>query len=301
MFQRQVSVSFGDRTRRAPNTGPSSALKVKLRKLITPVAEPAQFRRIGFLDDGVRQHRGAGSDAHENSHRVAAKNVGLPNSTQVSTASSTIVPPKMTGLRRPSRSEMKPSSGQPIIQPSGTVAASITAASYSRPRASCRKRTPHVMPKMVVGMNNSPEIKPHRMDCGFAKTVFSETSSCRHPPDAGGCDCGSLGRNSKQADADRQSDDAGVDPELAPGKSVLDERPDEKLPGRPARHAEHLRGADERRGHRGREIFGDEIHGADEREHAAGTLQEAADVRGGHVAGAEQQCARRRPAPRRSG
>ena len=33
----------------------------------------------------------------------------------------------ITGLRRPMRSETKPSSGQPMIQPSGTVAERITA------------------------------------------------------------------------------------------------------------------------------------------------------------------------------
>ena len=33
----------------------------------------------------------------------------------------------ITGLRRPIRSETKPSSGQPMIQPNGTVAERITA------------------------------------------------------------------------------------------------------------------------------------------------------------------------------
>ena len=33
----------------------------------------------------------------------------------------------ITGLRRPIRSEMKPSSGQPMIQPKGTVAERMTA------------------------------------------------------------------------------------------------------------------------------------------------------------------------------
>jgi hypothetical protein len=36
-------------------------------------------------------------------------------------------PPRITGLRRPMRSEIKPSSGQPMIHPKGTAADRITA------------------------------------------------------------------------------------------------------------------------------------------------------------------------------
>jgi hypothetical protein len=38
-----------------------------------------------------------------------------------------------------------------------------------------------------------------------------------------------------------------------------------------------------------REIFGDQIHGADERKCAACSLEESSHVRRGHVAGAKQQ------------
>ena len=50
-------------SRTRPKTGPSSALKVKFRKLTTPVAVPLILRRVRFLDDGVGQHRGARRDA----------------------------------------------------------------------------------------------------------------------------------------------------------------------------------------------------------------------------------------------
>ena len=46
-----------------PNTGPSSALNVKFRKLTTPVAVPLISRRVGFLDHRVGQHRRARGDA----------------------------------------------------------------------------------------------------------------------------------------------------------------------------------------------------------------------------------------------
>ena len=51
------------------------------------------------------------------------------------------------------------------------MAERITADAYSYPWASCRKRTPQIMSKMVVGMKSRPAITPHRMDCGFLKTV----------------------------------------------------------------------------------------------------------------------------------
>ena len=33
------------------------------------------------------------------------------------------------------------------------------------------------MSKIVVGMNSKPAIIPHRIDCGFRKTVFIETAA----------------------------------------------------------------------------------------------------------------------------
>ena len=50
-----------------------------------------------------------------------------PYRIQARQPSSTTAAPAITGLRRPMRSETKPSSGQPIIQPSGTAAERITA------------------------------------------------------------------------------------------------------------------------------------------------------------------------------
>src|SRR5262249_40372050 len=124
---------------------------------------------------------------------------GLPNSTHASMPNRPSPPAKITGLRRPSRSEMKPSKGQPIIQPNGTVAANVTAASYSRPRASCRKRTPQVIPKIVVGINSRPETKPQRIDCGFTKTVFNDLSITDQPPVPGAAAFGaSFGRNANK-------------------------------------------------------------------------------------------------------
>src|SRR6185503_13261636 len=98
-----------------------------------------------------------------------------------------------------------------------------------------------------------------------------------------------LGQKQHQAGADHQPDDTRINPEPAPRNSALDDWPDEKLPGRPTGHAEHLRRADERRGQGSGKVFRDEIDSANEREHAASALQESADVRGGDVSGAEQQ------------
>jgi hypothetical protein len=43
---------------------------VKFRKLITPVAGATHLGRIRFLDDGVRQHRGARGDSGDESDAV---------------------------------------------------------------------------------------------------------------------------------------------------------------------------------------------------------------------------------------
>src|SRR4030095_3860763 len=74
------------------------------------------------------------------------------NKTPAGRASSTVAPPAMTGLRLPMRSEMKPSRGHPMIQPSGNIDERMTADPYSKPPRSCRYRTPHTMAKMVGGV-----------------------------------------------------------------------------------------------------------------------------------------------------
>ncbi|HSC26547.1 MAG TPA: hypothetical protein VLD67_04695 [Vicinamibacterales bacterium] len=53
----------------------------------------------------------------------------------------------------------------------GNVAERITADAQSKPRASSRYRTPQIMSKIVVGMNSSPAIIPHMIDCGFRNTI----------------------------------------------------------------------------------------------------------------------------------
>ena len=55
-----------------------------------------------------------------------------------------------------------------------------------------------------------------------------------------------------------------------------DQRSDDELPGRSAGHAEHLRGADERRRARRREVRRRDVDRADQREYAARALQEPA-------------------------
>src|SRR4029077_11212708 len=44
------------------------------------------------------------------------------------------------------------------------------------------KRTPHVMPRIVVGIKSKPEMKPQRMDCGLRKTLPNERSNVAKAP-----------------------------------------------------------------------------------------------------------------------
>ncbi len=95
---------------------------MKFRKFTTPVAVPLNSGGLASLMTvygsiaAPEAMPGDESDAVSGEHaRPAEERPGE------SSASSTAAPATMTGLRRPMRSETKPSSGQPIIQPSGTI------------------------------------------------------------------------------------------------------------------------------------------------------------------------------------
>ena len=111
------------------NTGPSSALKVKFRKLTTPVAVPLELGRVRFLDHRVGQHRGARRDARDEAERRTAgrRRRGRRGSRRGSASSSEARRRRSPACAARSGPRSKPSSGQPMIQPSGTVAERITA------------------------------------------------------------------------------------------------------------------------------------------------------------------------------
>src|SRR6187549_92542 len=105
-----------------PNTGASSALNVKFRKFTTPLAVPLISGGLASLmtvygsiaaPDAMPATRPStyGGNAFAGPYKIHARQ---PNRTTA--------PPAMTGLRRPMRSETAPSSGQPMIQPNGTLA-----------------------------------------------------------------------------------------------------------------------------------------------------------------------------------
>ena len=87
-----------------------------------------------------------------------------------------------------------------------------------------------------------------------------------------------LGKEHEEQSTNCQPDDAHADPETVPGQAAGDHRPDDELAGRAAGHAEHLCRADQRGGARGRKVRRGDVDGADQREDAAGALQEPADA-----------------------
>src|SRR5262245_16960451 len=108
-------------------TGPSSALKVKFRKFTTPVAVPLIWG--GFASFITVYGSIAAPDTTPATMPTMAggNTPGRPYRIHARQASRTTALTKMTGLRRPMRSEIKPSSGHPMIQPNGTVDDRITA------------------------------------------------------------------------------------------------------------------------------------------------------------------------------
>ena len=144
---------------------------------------------------------------------------------------------------------------------------------------------------------------PHRIDCGFRKTVpmrarprFAQPVVRCRPAAAPA----SGSRKKSSAAIDQPGDAHRRSRSCSTATPARDHRADHELAGRSARHAEHLRRADQRRRARGGKVRGGDVGGADEREDAAGALQEAADARQRRVAGARTAAPRRRPAPRRS-
>ena len=82
-----------------------------------------------------------------------------------------------------------------------------------------------------------------------------------------------------------------ADQNVVHGVPRRNDRPDDKLPGRTAGHAEHLCRADQSRGFGGGKVIGRDVDGADESEHAAGALEEASDARDSRIARRKHQCA----------
>src|SRR5262249_27718603 len=119
-----------------PNTGPSRALNVKLMKLMTPVADPPNSGGLASLITEYGNIAAPDATPSRMPTTGPRRISGSPKRIHANTTSIASAPPKMTGLRRPNLSDTNPSNGQPTIQPRGIVAASMTADSYSRPRAS---------------------------------------------------------------------------------------------------------------------------------------------------------------------
>ena len=151
------------------------------------------------------------------------------------------------------------------------------------------------MSKIVVGMNIRPAIIPHRIDCGLRNTTPSArpallTQSCRGA--AGACAPRRLrgeGSSTSSSAADQRGQRCPCRPERAPRDAGSDHRAHEELAGRPSGHPEHLRGADQRRRARRGEVGRGDVHRADEREHAARPLDEAAEARELGIPRREQQ------------
>ena len=157
-----------------------------------------------------------------------------------------------------------------MIQPSGT----------SPPASPLRRIRGHEPPaksahptssRKSSSATNRPAISPQRIDCGLRKTFPSgrKGSACRPPFSR------SVSRQqNKQGDADRQSQNSGINPKPVPRQPMLDQRPDSELPQRASGHPEHLRRADKRGGARRRKISRDQIHRAHQRKNTAGALQQ---------------------------
>ena len=92
----------------------------------------------------------------------------------------------------------------------------------------------------------------------------------------------------KEKNADRQSRDAHREPESAPRNSATNYWPDNKLSGRAARHAKHLRDANQGGSFRGGKVFGSDVNCTDERKDTTGALHESSRARGFSISGREQ-------------
>ena len=135
VLERHRRGAAADRVSRIqPNTGPSSALKVKLRKLTTPVAVPLICGGLASLITVYGSIAAPEAMPATRPSTYGGKHVGaaVENPREARRAARR-APPTITGLRRPIRSETKPSSGQPMIQPSGTVAERSTAVGVVEP------------------------------------------------------------------------------------------------------------------------------------------------------------------------
>ena len=81
----------------------------------------AQVGRVRLLDHGVGDHRRTGCDSGDKPENIRRKRIRATVEDPAEASRSTIPPPTITGFLRPIRSEMKPTRGQPKIQPNGTL------------------------------------------------------------------------------------------------------------------------------------------------------------------------------------
>src|ERR1700745_2070121 len=72
--QRKARVAFGHFDEPCSEHRTKQRAEREIKEVYDSCRRAAQFRRIRFLDNGVRQHRRAGSDSHQDSDSVTAKN-----------------------------------------------------------------------------------------------------------------------------------------------------------------------------------------------------------------------------------
>src|SRR5688572_118019 len=108
-------------------SGPTVALKVRFRKLIAPADVPLRWGGFASLATVYVSIAAPEAMPATRPTTYGGNTPGRPYRIQARHARRTHAPPAITGFRRPIRSESRPSNGQPMIQPRGTVDERITA------------------------------------------------------------------------------------------------------------------------------------------------------------------------------
>src|SRR5690349_2917804 len=96
-------------------------------KLVTPVDVPASSGGFASFVTVVVSIAAPDPTPATKPTTYGGSTPGSPKRIHARQRSNTVAPPKSTGLRRPSRSDRAPSSGQPTIHPRGTIDERTTA------------------------------------------------------------------------------------------------------------------------------------------------------------------------------
>src|SRR6266404_4841760 len=74
MFQCKIDIVFRHRKKARAKNRTEQCAQSEVEKIDHASCRPTEFWRIRFLNDGVRNHRSARRDPHQDSNRVTAKN-----------------------------------------------------------------------------------------------------------------------------------------------------------------------------------------------------------------------------------